>query len=100
MHESTHTHTHTTHTRTYTHTHTHTLRVTQGLLKLVLVGVFEDEEMVSGGVGGNPVGKLSGLRWVGVDQLDRLPLYIQPLQHIQPVTTSHAILRKNNINFN
>ena len=80
------------HKRTHTHTHRHKLWVTQGLLELVLVGVFEDEEMVSGGVGGNPVGKLSGLCGVGVYQLNRLPLYIQPLERVQPVTTIHAIL--------
>lgn len=45
------------------------------------MGVFEDEEVVSGRVCGNPVGKLLRLRGLGVNQLDGLFLYIQPLQH-------------------
>lgn len=60
-----------------------TERLTQRLLPLALVGMFEDEEVVSGRIGGNPVGKLVGLCRFGVNQLNGLFLYIQPLQHTQ-----------------
>lgn len=55
--------------------------LTQCLLQLTLVGMFEDEEVVSGGICGNPVGKLLGLCRFGVNQLNGLFLHIQPLRH-------------------
>lgn len=45
------------------------------------MGVFVKEEVVSGSVFGNSAGQFSGFRRVGVDQLDDLLLYIQPLKH-------------------
>lgn len=45
------------------------------------MGVFEDEEVVSGWICGNPVGKLAGLCMFGVNKLNGLFLYIQPLWH-------------------
>lgn len=54
--------------------------LTQCLLRLTLVGVFEDEEVVSGGISGDPVLELLGLCGFGVHQLNGLFLYIQPLQ--------------------
>ena len=53
--------------------------LTQGLLELALVGMFEDEEVVSGRIFGNPTGKLLRLCRFGVNQLNGLFLYIQPL---------------------
>lgn len=55
--------------------------LTQCLLRLTLVGVFEDEEVVSGGISGDPVLKLLSLCGFGVHQLNGLFLYVQPLQH-------------------
>lgn len=45
------------------------------------MGVFVKEEVISGSVFGNSAGQISSIRWVGVDQLDCLLLYIQPLKH-------------------
>lgn len=57
---------------------------TQRLLPLPLVGMFEDEEVVSGAIRGDPVGELMGLRRLGVNKLNGLFLYVQPLQgHVQ-----------------
>lgn len=45
------------------------------------VGVFVKEEVVSGSVFGNSAGQISGFCRIGVDQLDCLLFYIQPLKH-------------------
>lgn len=42
--------------------------------------VFVEEEVVSGSVFRDSVGQLSNVCRVGVDQLNCLPLYIQPLK--------------------
>lgn len=53
--------------------------LTQSLLLLALMGMFEDEEVVPRRIFGNPEGKLVGLCWFGVNQLNSLLLHIQPL---------------------
>lgn len=68
--------------------------LTQCLLQLTLVGMLEDEEVVSGWVCGNPVGKLLGLCRFGVNQLNGLFLYIQPLRrntHKQALFTGQVM---------
>lgn len=44
------------------------------------VGVFIQEEMISGSVFWNAAGQVTCFCRVGVDQLDRLLLYVQPLE--------------------
>lgn len=63
--------------------------ITESLIPLALVGMFEDKEVVSWGICGNPEGKLVDFCWFGVNQLDGLFLNIQPLQH---TTRQHASL--------
>lgn len=53
--------------------------LTQGLQQVALMVVLVEEEVVARGVRGYPAGQFGDLRGVGVDQLDRLPLRIQPL---------------------
>lgn len=45
------------------------------------VGVFIEEKMISGSVFWNAAGQVTCFCGVGVDQLDRLLLYVQPLKH-------------------
>lgn len=45
------------------------------------MGVFVEEEVVSGSVFGNSAGQISSFCRVAVDQLDYLFLYIQFLKH-------------------
>lgn len=71
--------------------------LTQCLLRLTLVGVFEDEEVVSGGISGDPVLKLLSLCGFGVHQLNGLFLDVQPLQHKSHTVnfTNKQVVNKN-----
>lgn len=53
--------------------------LTQCLLQLALVGMFEDEEVISGRIFGNPTGKFLRLCRFGVNQLNGLSVYVQLL---------------------
>lgn len=55
--------------------------LTQSFLLLALMGMFEDEKVVSRWICGNPVGKFVDFCRFSVNQLDGLSVYIQPLQH-------------------
>lgn len=68
--------------------------LTQSLLLLALMGMFEDEEVVPRRIFGNPEGKLVGLCWFGVNQLNSLLLHIQPLwRHRNKQTNTVSELR-------
>lgn len=58
------------------------------------MGMFEDEEVVPRRIFGNPEGKLVGLCWFGVNQLNSLLLHIQPLwRHRNKQTNTVSELR-------